>query len=93
MRFVLDTTNGRTYDFIQRIEDELDASDVQFKARRQPNDINDVDAKEASEDIQFNNQQSRKKRFLKQYQKEQCLIKFVMINGINKRLLIKRIKR
>ena len=26
-----------------------------------PNDINDVDAKEASEDIQFNNQQSRKK--------------------------------
>lgn len=30
--------------------------DVQFKARRQPNDINDVDAKEASEDIQFNNQ-------------------------------------
>lgn len=91
--FVLDTTNGRTYDFIQRIEDELDASDVQFKARRQPNDINDVDAKEASEDIQFNNQQSRKKRFLKQYQKEQCLIKFVMINGINKRLLIKRIKR
>ncbi|MFR0065030.1 MAG: shikimate kinase [Veillonella parvula] len=59
--FVLDTTNGRTYDFIQRIEDELDASDVQFKARRQPNDINDVDAKEASEDIQFNNQQSRKK--------------------------------
>lgn len=61
MRFVLDTTNGRTYDFIQRIEDELDASDVQFKARRQPNDINDVDAKEASEDIQFNNQQSRKK--------------------------------
>jgi shikimate kinase len=59
--FVLDTTNGRTYDFIQRIEDELDASDVQFKARRQPNDINDVDAKEAAEDIQFNNQQSRKK--------------------------------
>ena len=59
--FVLDTTNGRTYDFIQRIEDELDASDVQFKARRQPNDTNDVDAKEASEDIQFNNHQSRKK--------------------------------
>ena len=59
--FVLDTTNGRTYDFIQRIEDELDASDVQFKARRQPNDTNDVDAKEAAEDIQFNNQQSRKK--------------------------------
>ena len=59
--FVLDTTNGRTYDFIQRIEDELDASDVQFKARRQPNDTNDVDDKEASEDIQLNNHQSRKK--------------------------------
>ena len=36
--FVLDTTNGRTYDFMQRIEDELVTSGVQFKARRQPND-------------------------------------------------------
>ena len=57
--FVLDTTNGRTYDFIHRIEDELEASDVQFKARRQPNDTNDVDAKVASREIQFNNHQSR----------------------------------
>ena len=46
--FVLDTTNGRTYDFMQRIEDELVASNVQFKARRQPNETDDLDGKDSS---------------------------------------------
>ena len=58
--FVLDTTNGRTYDFMQRIEDELEASDVQFKARRQPNETDEVDATVASREIQFNNHQRRR---------------------------------
>ncbi|MDU6759810.1 MAG: hypothetical protein E6444_10345, partial [Streptococcus parasanguinis] len=53
--FVLDTTNGRTYDFMQRIEDELVASGVQFKARRQPNDTDNRDGKEPSQELQFNN--------------------------------------
>ena len=57
--FVLDTTNGRTYDFIQRIEDELDASDVQFKARRQPNDMNNGDDKESSQELKLNNYVTR----------------------------------
>ena len=57
--FVLDTTNGRTYDFIQRIEDELDASDVQFKARRQPNDMNNGDDKESSQELKLNNSVTR----------------------------------
>ena len=57
--FVLDTTNGRTYDFMQRIEDELVASNVQFKARRQPNETDDIDGKDSSRDTQFNNDQSR----------------------------------
>lgn len=34
--YVLDTTNGRTYDFMEVIEKELETSNVQFKARRQP---------------------------------------------------------
>ena len=58
--FVLDTTNGRTYDFMQRIEDELEASDVQFKARRQPNETDEVDATVASRETQFNNHQRRR---------------------------------
>ena len=53
--FVLDTTNGRTYDFMQRIEDELVTSDVQFKARRQPNDTDTRDVKPSSQELQFNN--------------------------------------
>ena len=53
--FVLDTTNGRTYDFMQRIEDELFASGVQFKARRQPNDMNNGDDKESSQELKLNN--------------------------------------
>lgn len=53
--FVLDTTNGRTYDFMQRIEDELVASGVQFKARRQPNDMNNGDDKESSQELKLNN--------------------------------------
>ena len=53
--FVLDTTNGRTYDFMQRIEDELVTSGVQFKARRQPNDTENRDGKEPSQESQFNN--------------------------------------
>ena len=53
--FVLDTTNGRTYDFMQRIEDELVTSGVQFKARRQPNDTDTRDGKEPSQELQFNN--------------------------------------
>ena len=57
--FVLDTTNGRTYDFMQRIEDELVASNVQFKARRQPNETDDIDGKDSSRDTQFNNDLSR----------------------------------
>ena len=57
--FVLDTTNGRTYDFMQRIEDELVASNVQFKARRQPNETDDIDGKDTSRDTQFNNDLSR----------------------------------
>ena len=57
--FVLDTTNGRTYDFMQRIEDELVSSNVQFKARRQPNETDDIDGKDSSRDTQFNNDLSR----------------------------------
>ena len=53
--FVLDTTNGRTYDFMQRIEDELVSSGVQFKARRQPNDMNNGDDKESSQELKLNN--------------------------------------
>ncbi len=34
--YVLDTTNGRTYDFMKAIERQLDTVGVQFKARRQP---------------------------------------------------------
>ena len=57
--FVLDTTNGRTYDFMQRIEDELFASGVQFKARRQPNDMNNGDDKESSQELKLNNYVTR----------------------------------
>ena len=57
--FVLDTTNGRTYDFMQRIEDELVTSDVQFKARRQPNDMNNGDDKESSQELKLNNSVTR----------------------------------
>ena len=57
--FVLDTTNGRTYDFMQRIEDELVASGVQFKARRQPNDMNNGDHKESSQELKLNNSVTR----------------------------------
>ena len=57
--FVLDTTNGRTYDFMQRIEDELVASGVQFKARRQPNDMNNGDDKELSQELKLNNSVTR----------------------------------
>lgn len=32
--YVLDTTNGRTYDFMKAIERQLDTIGVQFKARR-----------------------------------------------------------
>ena len=57
--FVLDTTNGRTYDFMQRIEDELFASGVQFKARRQPNDMDNGDDKESSQELKLNNSVTR----------------------------------
>ena len=57
--FVLDTTNGRTYDFMQRIEDELVASGVQFKARRHPNDMNNGDDKESSQELKLNNSVTR----------------------------------
>ena len=57
--FVLDTTNGRTYDFMQRIEDELVASGVQFKARRQPNDMDNGDDKESSQELKLNNSVAR----------------------------------
>ena len=57
--FVLDTTNGRTYDFMQRIEDELVASGVQFKARRQPNDMDNGDDKESSQELKLNNSATR----------------------------------
>ena len=57
--FVLDTTNGRTYDFMQRIEDELVDSGVQFKARRQPNDMNNGDDKESSQELKLNNSVTR----------------------------------
>ena len=57
--FVLDTTIGRTYDFMQRIEDELFASGVQFKARRQPNDMNNGDDKESSQELKLNNSVTR----------------------------------
>ena len=57
--FVLDTTNGRTYDFMQRIEDELFASGVQFKARCQPNDMNNGDDKESSQELKLNNSVTR----------------------------------
>lgn len=57
--FVLDTTNGQTYDFMQRIEDELVASGVQFKARRQPNDMNNGDDKESSQELKLNNSVTR----------------------------------
>ena len=57
--FVLDTTNGRTYDFMQRIEDELVALGVQFKARRQPNDMNNGDDKESSQELKLNNSVTR----------------------------------
>lgn len=57
--FVLDTTNGRTYDFMQRIEDELFASGVQFRARRQPNDMNNGDDKESSQELKLNNSVTR----------------------------------
>ena len=36
--YVLDTTNGRTFDFMQRIEKALETSAVQFKARRRSKD-------------------------------------------------------
>ena len=57
--FVLDTTNGRTYDFMQRIEDELVASGVQFKARRQPNDMDNGDDKVSSQELKLNNSVTR----------------------------------
>ena len=57
--FVHATTNGRTYDFMQRIEDELVASGVQFKARRQPNDMNNGDDKESSQELKLNNSVTR----------------------------------
>lgn len=57
--FVLDTTNGRTYDFMQRIEDELVSSGVQFKARRQPNDMDNGDDKESSQELKLNNSVTR----------------------------------
>ena len=57
--FVLDTTNGRTYDFMQRIEDELVASGVQFKARRQPNDMDNGDDKKSSQELKLNNSVTR----------------------------------
>lgn len=53
--FVLDTTNGRTYDFMKHIEEELDTSGVQFKARRQPNDIDNKGDLETSQKLQLNN--------------------------------------
>ena len=59
--YVLDTTNGRTYDFMQRIEDELVTSGVQFKARRQPNDTDTRDGKQPSQELQFNNSQRNTK--------------------------------
>lgn len=34
--YVLDTTNGRTYDFMQSIERELERAQIEFKERRQP---------------------------------------------------------
>ena len=42
------------------LRDELEASDVQFKARRQPNETDEVDATVASRDTQFNNHQRRR---------------------------------
>lgn len=57
--FVLDTTNGRTFDFMQRIEDELVTSDVQFKARRQPNNMDNGDGKESSQELKLNNSVTR----------------------------------
>lgn len=36
--YVLDTTNGRTYDFMQSIERELERAQIEFKERRQPKD-------------------------------------------------------
>ena len=89
--FVLDTTNGRTYDFIHRIEDELEASDVQFKARRQPNDTNDVDAKVASRETQFNNHQSRIKEVTEVVSDKAISNKVRYDKRHKKRLLVKRI--
>ena len=58
--FVLDTTNGRTYDFMQRIEDELVDSNVQFKARRQPTETDNIDVKDASKETQFDKRRKQK---------------------------------
>ena len=58
--FVLDTTNGRTYDFMQRIEDELVDSFVQIKARRQPNETDKIDVKDASKETQFDKRRKQK---------------------------------
>ena len=44
---------------MQRIEDELFASGVQFKARRQPNDMNNGDDKESSQELKLNNYVTR----------------------------------
>ncbi|GCL67675.1 shikimate kinase [Veillonella tobetsuensis] len=41
--YVLDTTNGRTYDFMKAIEQQFEALEVQFKTRRQPKSTETVD--------------------------------------------------
>jgi len=55
--YVLDTTNGRTYDFMKAIERQLDAIGVQFKARRQPKTTEIV-----SKDIQAEPKQQKGNR-------------------------------
>ena len=55
--YVLDTTNGRTYDFMKAIERQLDTLGIQFKARRQPRQIEIV-----SKNIQAETKQQKERR-------------------------------
>ena len=55
--YVLDTTNGRTYDFMKAIERQLDTLGIQFKARRQPRQTEIV-----SKNIQAETKQQKERR-------------------------------
>ena len=56
----MDTTNGRTYDFMKAIEQQFEALEVQFKTRRQPKSTETVDQHKLVRTEQDNERQSVK---------------------------------